>query len=306
MMPSNFTVFVNREGGAAAAAGERLPETIAGAFLEAGVEVRVQMLAGNEMASAIRAATKTMSRIIVAGGDGTAACAASIVMDSDIELALLPLGTLNHLARDIGIPADLGAAAALAAKGRSITVDVGEVNGQRFVNNASIGLYPSMVRQRDALRGSHGMPKWLATMPASLNVLSRFRHHRLRIDMGEGEQPMLTPLLFVGNNRYSLDAGSIGSRTSLQDGSLSVYAVARRSRTALIWFAMRALVGRIDRAKDFLALGDCAAITVRAPGGPIEIALDGEVRRLTAPLEFRIVPGALRIVAPEPSEGSFT
>ena len=117
--------------------------------------------------------------------------------------------------------------------------------------------------------------------------------------MGEGEQPMLTPLLFVGNNRYSLDPGSLGVRDSLRDGTLSVFVVARRSRAALIWFAIRALLGRVDRARDFVALGDCTEISVRSPGGRIEIALDGEICRLAPPLDFRILPGALRVVMPD-------
>lgn len=304
MTASALIVFVNRDGGAAAAAGDSLPESIASAFATAGVTAQVRMLAGKDMADAIRAASKTMDRVIVAGGDGTAASAASILMDSDTELALLPLGTLNHLARDLGIPAELEAAAALAAHGRATPIDIGEVNGQRFVNNASIGLYPSMVKQRDAYRGSHGWPKWLASVPASWEALSRLRHHRLRIDMGDGEQPVVTPLLFVGNNGYSLAAGSLGSRGSLRDGYLSVYAVARRSRAALIWFAMRALVGRVDSDTDFITLGECAEIAVRTPGGPVEIALDGEVSRIASPLRFRIVPRALRVVMPDPKAPS--
>lgn len=234
----------------------------------------------------------------VAGGDGTAAGAAQILAGSDTELGLLPLGTLNHLARDLGIPADLGEAARVAVNGQAVAIDVGEVNGQVFVNNASIGLYPLMVRKREGLRRAKGWPKWLSTVPAAFAVLERLPHHRLRLDWGKGERAIVTPLLFVGNNVYSLDRGEVGKRATLTDGKLSVYAVARRRRAALIWFAMRALVGRAERSLDFETLGECETLTVTSSGGSIEIALDGELRRMDSPLEFRIRAGALTVITP--------
>ena len=144
-------------------------------------------------------------RVVVAGGDGTAACAAQQLAGSDAELGLLPLGTLNHLARDLGLPTDLEEAAKVAATGTATAIDVAEVNGHVFVNNASIGLYPAMVREREGLQDDKGWPKWLSALPAAYAALERLPHHRLRIDLGQGERTIVTPLLFVGNNVYSLD-----------------------------------------------------------------------------------------------------
>jgi len=256
------------------------------------------MLRGAELDGAVRELAGQAGRIVVAGGDGTVSSAARALAGTDVELALLPLGTLNHLARDLGIPSDLEAAARIAAQGASIQIDIGEVNGVGFVNNASIGLYPAMVRRRDARRRSSSLPKWLAALPASWDVLARIRHHRLRVDMGEGERPLVTPLLFIGNNEYSLEAGSLGSRRSLQDGRLWIFAVTRRRRLPLIWLALRMLLGKVDRNSDFVAIGDCRSISVRSPAGTIEIALDGEVEHLASPLQFRIIPATLRVVVP--------
>jgi diacylglycerol kinase family enzyme len=298
-----LTVLVNRAGGAAAAAGAELPDMIAAAFARAGAEVMVRLLDADGMAEAARAASGA-GRVVIAGGDGTVACVAQALKGADVELALLPLGTLNHLARDAGIPSDLDAAARLAVEGKAGAIDVAEVNGIRFVNNASIGLYPDMVRRRDGTRESRGWPKWLATIPAAWEALARLPHHRLRIDMGEGEQPLVTPLLFVGNNRYDLAPGKVGSRASLKDGKLSIFAVARRGRGALIWFALRTLAGRTNRDTDYVAIGEGATLTVHAEGGRIEIALDGEVRRLDSPLRFSVDRGGLRLVMPPPDAGS--
>jgi diacylglycerol kinase family enzyme len=298
-----LTVLVNRAGGAAAAAGAELPGMIVGAFAGVGAEVKVRLLGARGLARAARAAARE-GRVVIAGGDGTVACVAQALKGVDVELALLPLGTLNHLARDAGIPPDLGDAARLAVEGKAAAIDVAEVNGVRFVNNASIGLYPDMVRRRDGTREARGWPKWLATIPAAWEALARLPHHRLRIDMGEGERPLVTPLLFVGNNRYDLSPGKVGSRASLNDGKLSIFAVARRGRGALVWFALRTLAGRTNRDTDFVAIGECATLTVHAEGGPIEIALDGEVRHLDSPLRFSVDRGGSRLVMPPPDASS--
>jgi diacylglycerol kinase family enzyme len=290
-------VIVNRNGGSAAKMGDTLVPEIEKAFAKANAAIEVATLDPKQIPDAIEAAAKA-GRVIVAGGDGTAAGAAQILAGSDTELGLLPLGTLNHLARDLGIPADLDEAADIAVNGRPAAIDVGEVNGQVFVNNASIGLYPLMVRKREGLRRAKGWPKWLSTVPAAFAVLERLPHHRLRLDWGKGERAIVTPLLFVGNNVYSLDRGEVGKRSSLSEGKLSIYAVAHRRRAVLIWFAMRVLVGRAERSFDFETLGDCETLTVSSNGGSIEIALDGELRRMDSPLEFRIRPGALTVMTP--------
>jgi len=294
---ARMTVIVNRSGGAAAKMGDALPKALEQAFAAAGTTADISLLDAKQIPNAIETAAKA-GRVIVAGGDGTAAGAAQILAGSDTELGLLPLGTLNHLTRDLGIPADLSEAADVAVNGQPAAIDVGEVNGQIFVNNASIGLYPLMVRKREGLQRAKGWPKWLSTLPAAFAVLERLPHHRLRLDWGKGERAIVTPLLFVGNNVYSLDRGEVGKRGTLTDGKLSVYAITRRRRAALIWFAMRALVGRAERSLDFETLGECETLTVRSSSGSIEIALDGELRRMDSPLEFRIRPGALTVMTP--------
>ncbi len=295
----SLTVIVNKGGGAASAAGEGLKDMLECAFASTNANAVIRLCDGNDMAEEIRRAAEH-GRVVVAGGDGTAACAAEALKGSDREMGLLPLGTLNHLSRDLGIPADLEAAAQVAANGLITSIDVGTVNGQRFVNNASIGLYPVMVRQREALREARGWPKWFASIPASWSALSRLPHHRLRIDMGEGKRPLVTPLLFVGNNMYSMELNAVGTRASLQDGQLSVFAVAHKSRLGLIWFALRGLVGQANKDEDFIALGECKELTVWSRGKSIELALDGEILRLATPLHFEIEAGALKILVPRP------
>ena len=288
-------VIVNRAGGAASASGDKLGDELEAAFAAAGCDIDLQMVEGAELGAAFDKAAEA-DRVVVGGGDGTISSAAGALAGKHAALALLPLGTLNHLARDVGIPADLKEAANLAAHGKVAAIDVAVLNGNRFVNNASIGLYPSMVTLREDLRTRTGLPKWLATVPAGWNVLRRFKQNRLVVDMGKGPQPLTTTMLFVGNNVYSLDAGSVGTRESLCDGLLSVFAVRHRSRLALIWFGLRAALGRADKRSDFVLLGSCERLTVSSHRQEINVGIDGEVECLRFPLEFTIEPGALRVV----------
>ncbi len=217
-------VIVNRGGGAASAAGHDLADQLKVAFGNAGVNADIRLLDGDAIAAALREVA-LQGRVVIAGGGGTAACAAQALKESNAVLALMPLGTLNHLARDLGIPADMEAAAHLAATGGVVAIDVGEVNGRRFVNNASIGVYPFFVGRREGVHERLGWSKRLATIPAAWAALSRLPHHRLLIETPDGQRRLDTSLLFVGNNRYTLEPGEIGTRASLIDGTLSVFAV---------------------------------------------------------------------------------
>jgi diacylglycerol kinase family enzyme len=291
-------VIVNRSGGAAAKMGERLLPEIEAAFAKAGCAVEVTAVEGHALPDRIGTIAGRTARIVVAGGDGSLGGAAAVLAGTDTELAILPLGTLNHLARDLGIPPDLEAAAALAAGGTARAIDLGFVNDRPFVNNASVGLYSLMVRQRTAEQKRRHIPKWLATVPAAWAALGRLPHHKLHVRFAGRDRRITTPLLFVGNNDYSLDRGSVGQRDRLDDGELSVFAVSRRSRAGLIWFAARTLVGHSRPAEDFAALGTAPDLIVEAHADRLEIAIDGEVTALSTPLRFRVEPAALRVVAP--------
>jgi diacylglycerol kinase family enzyme len=237
--------------------------------------------------------------VVVGGGDGTLGSAAAIVAKAGATLGILPLGTRNHLARELGIPMDLPGAAKVIAEGRKRKIDLSSVNDHVFVNNASIGMYPAMVRAREGLQKTHGIPKWIANIPAGWQTLGSLRHHRLRLTMDGAAKPIRTPLLFIGNNVYSLDIGKVGQRDALDDGKLSVFAVSPNSRTGLIAFGLRAMIGKSDAESDFAALGVCKTMQLSAHARTIDVAIDGEIVRLETPLKVKVLPGALEVFAPK-------
>jgi diacylglycerol kinase family enzyme len=179
-------------------------------------------------------------------------------------------------------------------------IDVGEANGRRFVNNASIGLYPHIVSKRERQQERLGRNKWLALLVAAASVFRRYPMLQVIVDTGDRAIPRRTPFVFVGNNRYEMRAFATGARDRLDGGELCVYFAHRTGRFGMLRLVLRSLIGRLDQAADFETLCLQSA-TIETPKKTLRIALDGEVTRLTPPLQFRVLPGALRVIAPGPT-----
>jgi diacylglycerol kinase family enzyme len=292
------SILLNRDGGALSA-DPKLADRVAEALSSAGVDVEVELLSGGECAVRSRAiAERGDPLLVVGGGDGTIAAAASAVVGTDTLLGILPLGTLNHFARDLGIPADLDEAAKLIAAAKGRRVDVGEMNDRIFINNSAIGLYPLMVLDRDLQQKRLGRSKRLAMIVASLRTLWRFGRRRLTLTINEGQKALVdTPLLFVGNNEYRIDLGAPGQRESLDDGQLCVYVMRKKTRRGLVAASLRALIGR-SRPDDMVRIEGVERLRVASARSQLAVSLDGEVVRAQPPLEYRIRKQALRVIAP--------
>jgi YegS/Rv2252/BmrU family lipid kinase len=235
--------------------------------------------------------------LIVGGGDGTISSAASVLAGTDTLLGILPLGTLNHFARDLGIPGDLDQAAELIANKTERRVDVAQMNDHVFINNSAIGLYPLMVRDRDLQRKKLGRSKRLAMLVASLRTLTRFNHQRLTLTVNNQKARIDTPLLFVGNNDYRTDLAAPGRREGIEEGGLSVFVMRKKTRRGFVAASIRALFGR-ERKDDMVKIDHVQRLRVSSHRGSLAISLDGEVVREAPPLDYRIRKKALRVIAP--------
>ncbi|MEA3190965.1 MAG: hypothetical protein QOD77_1547 [Thermoplasmata archaeon] len=271
---------------------------IEAAFRPTGVLPQVRCVVGAGLEVAARAAlAERPDAVVAAGGDGTVNAVASALAGTDTPMAVLPLGTLNHFARDAKVPKDLEAAAAIAAAGQPRPVDVARVNGRVFVNNASIGVYPRAVVERDQRRVP-GHSKRLAMARAAWAVLRRMPAHRLVMSVDGRPVQRTTSFVMVGNNAYETSFGRLGHRASLTGGRLGVYHVARPGRAAILGLGVRAALGRLDAARDFRA-EEARTVVLQSPRALVRVALDGEVVRLRPPLAFESWPGALRLLGPE-------
>ena len=290
-------VIINAHSGFAEKEGVR--RRLAEIFNQSGIAADISLAQnGEEVANLAREAARADWKVIVAGGgDGTVNAVASEVVGSDKILGVLPLGTLNHFTRDLKIPNDFDLAAGAIVSGRTINVDVGEVNGRIFLNNSSLGLYPTLVREREKNQ-KLGSGKWPAFLWAAVAALRRYPFLDVRLSVDEKEFHRRTPFVFIGNNEYTMERLNIGVRECLDKGQLSLYIAPRAGRWGLVRLALRALLGRLSEEKDFLAL--CTKeIGVQTRHKRLRVAFDGEVDVMETPLHYRVRPGALRVIVPK-------
>lgn len=295
-----------------AAAGEHLQrpnaEMLQQAFADRGVEARILQANGTEVVElAERAAQGNADAIVAGGGDGTINTVVSVMLRSTAPakpLGILPLGTLNHFAKDLNIPLEIEKAVETIAGGHAVEIDLAQVNDRFFINNSSLGLYPSIVREREKNQRL-GSGKWPAFVWAALSVLRRYPFLDLHLKVKDKELKTMTPFVFVGNNKYEMESLNIGSRSRLDGGSLSLYMTKKTGRLQLIRLALLALFRRLRHERDFVAVTtEEVSITTRKKR--LRVALDGEVTVMEPPLRYRIRPRALRVIVPRLKEGSTT
>ena len=250
-----------------------------------------------ELERLIDQAVKSDSQIVVAaGGDGTVNSVASRVIGTSKMFGVLPFGTLNHFAKDLNLPLNLSDAVATIAQGNTIEVDTAEVNGRKFVNNSSLGLYPHIVRERKKNQRL-GWGKWPAFLWAALSVLRRYPFVDVRLSVDGMDIKRRTPFVFIGNSRYEMEGLNIGARASLQEHQLSLYTTNQINRLGLLVLAVRAVFKRLRTNHDFLEV--CTnEIWIDTLHRRLRVALDGEVTVLTPPLHYRILPHSLRVIVP--------
>jgi diacylglycerol kinase family enzyme len=289
-----IAVIVNRSAGAATQDANAVGR-IAELFHAANVAIRMFTPESGEKAEeAARAAVAAGARAIVAGGgDGTARTIASSVVGTPTPFGILPLGTLNHFAKDLKIPTDLEQAVQVVVAGRMRQVDVGDVNGRMFLNNSSIGIYPNIVVEREQLR-TEGYRKWTAFAVATARIVRRYRGVVVRVNRDGRSQTTRTPFLFVGNNEYHIDGIRMGGRARLDGGALFACLAPRIHARNLPMLFARAIVGRAgpDVLETF-STGELQVVTPHARR--MRVSLDGEVAELSSPLVYRARQRALTV-----------
>ena len=234
--------------------------------------------------------------VAVAGGDGTVSTVAAAVARVGNTLAIIPTGTLNHFARDAGIPTDIDQSIAIISDGRERVFDLGVVNGHVFLNNVSLGSYPRMVHVRDRLE-EKGRSRPVATAIAVARTWWHLRKLTVMLSIDGRPLTRRTPFIVVGNGSYVLSGFSLGKRDEISDGRLSLYVAPSTGRIGALSLPFRALAGRLERYERFEEFR-AERITAAFHHHHIETGIDGEVRVLESPLNFEVRRGALRVLVP--------
>jgi diacylglycerol kinase family enzyme len=236
-------------------------------------------------------------RILVCGGDGTVCTVAHAVANTGIELAILPGGTLNHLAKYLGLPEDLQEAARLAQSGITRTLDAGRLNTALFLNTSSVGAYEVFVRRRDRLEKRWGYA--IASLVAGIQILVRTPLSTVRVEVDGVEKVYRTPLVFVGVGERELRIPSLGGRMDHGQRGLHLMIVRRRTGARLASLALQAAARGSDAmsrtpAMDSLVVDRCS---IEMPNDTASI--DGELIPVEPPLEYQFLPDALTVVIGE-------
>jgi diacylglycerol kinase family enzyme len=268
-------------------------------FAHHGVEADVRAVPGPELVKLAREArdSRAYDLVVAGGGDGTLNAVGSQLVGGDVEFAVLPLGTLNHLAKEVGMPEDLDASVDALVTGRTIDLSVGEVNGQVFLLFCAIGLYSDVVRHRDAQRKSLGRAKWTAMAVAYCKMIARWPLMRVRIKTGGQSFRRLTPLVYVGVSDHQLKLMGLEETSCGGRDALNVYLAAKPHRRGLVWMAIKAMIHRLHPGKDFELL--CTdELEVSPHRRHVRVGYDGEVTTLESPLRFRRIKAGLRMRVP--------
>lgn len=272
------------------------------ALAAAGIVADVHAAHGPALAAAFRdAVARRPDALFAGGGDGTISAAAAHLADTGIPLGPLPLGTLNHFARDLGLPAKWRDAIPVLAASPPRAVDVAEVNGRIFINNCSLGSYAEAVRRRERLRRENGHGKWRAMALAVWSVFRELHRRRFRLTTPDGTLAVRSPFLVVANNRYAGHVLDASLRPRIDEGRLWLYSTRARGHGAVLRLVLQALLRPFHDA-DALDLRSANAVTVDVDPHPLPVAADGELLDVKPPLRFRIRPGALLVLAPPAKE----
>lgn len=278
-------------------------ETLARIFREAGRECEFLLLgeAGSLAETARRAVAKARECggvVVAAGGDGTINGVAQIVLGSGVTFGVLPQGTFNYFGRAHGVPQETDAAAAALLRATVQEVQVGLVNDRVFLVNGSLGLYPKLLEEREAMKSQLGRSRAVAMLAALRTLLRKQIPQRLVIECDGATRVLRTPTLFVGNNALQLDRLGFKEAEALQRGQLAAVVMRPGGLFSMLAMMLRGLMGRLGDAEKVDAFAFRSLTVSSRRKRVFKVATDGEIHWLTAPLVFRVAPEPLRLLVP--------
>jgi diacylglycerol kinase family enzyme len=282
-----------------ARAGSTAPDTcerLVAAFAKTGASARIIQVPGDRLAAAAAEAARDGHVLVAAGGDGTVSSIASVAADAGAPFGVIPLGTLNHFAKDAGIPLDLGEAVDTIVAGHTDRLDIATANGRAFVNNASAGFYARIVRERQNEQ-RRGHAKWTAFAMGLARAWYDYRPLTVRLTLDGAARVCVTPFVFVGNGDYVTEGLDVGRRCSIANGHLSIYIAPECSRSEMLAMALRALSGRLTEDVPLEAF-TAKEVTIETRTGQAALATDGELVTTRTPIRCVVKPGALWTLRP--------
>jgi diacylglycerol kinase family enzyme len=317
--PARILVLLNHQSGTldASGTGDGTAD-IAWGFAERGITADVRAVQMQDVPRILTTAERDgYAAVIAGGGDGTINAVANATSGTRLAFGVLPLGTHNHFAKDLGIPTDLSQAISMLAdslQSRNIQpMDVAEVNGYLFLNFSGIGLHPLIVEQREEdhaqikrwrlLRSIlHKFTKPLAFLVSFMRSLSDFPVHRLTLVMDGGRRRVrVTPAVIICTNVHQMEVFGVTELSVPRRGVLNTYIACTPRITGLVRLLLAALTRRLKALREFESLAG-SVLTISTRRRTLHVSVDGEILRLQTPLRYRIRREALRVIGGTPSQ----
>lgn len=298
-----FFVVLNR--GSGHHEGEDVRKTVEAAFRSAGRVFTIEEVTDPSdlavaAARAVEQATRDRGIVVAAGGDGTINTVAEATLGSGCAFGVLPLGTFNYFGRVHGIPSDPAVACQILLSQRVYAVQVGLVNNRVFLVNASIGLYPDLLENREQAKSKLGRSRWVAFASALATLLAPHRSLRIDVESRANKMRLVTPTLFVGNNRLQLERVGIGAAGIVERHRLVGVVLRPVGKLGMLTLVVRALLGRLGEDERVTSIAfERVTVRSRFGRGRFKVATDGEVTWLDGPLTFRVAPHPLLLLRPE-------
>lgn len=307
-MSSNAPITIVMNAGSGRNDADDKHEAITQAMAGSPRPYRLLVVTGSDLpavaASAAAQAQGEGGVLVACGGDGTLSAVAGAAWRRDVPFGILPQGTFNYFGRRYGIPADLPEAMAILLDAREQPVQLGLVNDIPFLVNASLGLYPELLEDREAYKQRFGRSRLVALFSGLVTLLREHRELALAIQYEGGERVLRTPTLVVGNNALQLEQIGV-DRAPLERDELVAMTVRRVGTLEMYGLMLRGALSRLGEAEEVISFGfrEMRVRVGRRGRGRahVKVAMDGEIHRLSTPLVFAVAPRPLRFLAPRPA-----
>jgi len=304
LLRGNETFYIVLNTGSGKHQGNEVEDSISSVLSAAGREFKLIKVDGGEglieaARQAVALAKTNQGVVVAAGGDGTLNAVSNVVLGTGLPFAILPQGTFNYFGRTYGISQDTETATRCLLDAVIEPVQVGMLNDKVFLVNASLGLYPTLLEDREAYKQRYGRSRWVALWSAMVTLFRAHRKLSVTLDFEGNTRKLRTQTIVVGNNALQLEHIGVHKEVELQRDHLVAMTAKPLSTLALYGLVARGLLSRMGEADNLISFG-FKKMTVRL--GParrrIKVAMDGEIFWLRAPLEFRVPETALPLLVP--------
>ena len=299
-----LSMIYNEKSGFHASNNEQIYEQLMTLWTELGFEIQVFDLASEQSIHVLMDKVKSrhaqydhLGVVVAAGGDGTLNAVASQLLNQEIPMGILPLGTFNYVARVLNIPLDIIEAAKIIGSGEPRASHVARINDHIYLNNASLGLYPLFIKKRELYNQKFGRFP-LHAYTSGLDVLIRDRKElKLEVEVDQKKYPVKTPLLFFGNNQLQLKEMKLKIAQCAALGEVAGVILAKSDKATLFKTLFQLIRGKLEQAADVYSFSG-KQVTVYSKKSSLTVAIDGELMELDTPLHFSVAKNALKVMVP--------